>query len=322
METSDQHVLALQKKLATTSYDRGANPSELLNHFLQTSEPLWMGSTHCQSLLQQHAPRLALESDCLLHAMLAFSSSHIAALRPEQHRYETAGALHYSHALQSYRKALNDGRVDADALFACCMLLTLLSFKHLSDVVGNDDNLESQGSLALDTVGIRFLKGPRILSDAFAHLSTFDKGIWKPLIRHCDGYSSTSDGLLAGHPSASQSMAGLEVLCRGGEASSPYDAALTSIRLLMESYVSNKPELVEFTFCFAIQLDPRFLRLVEDSVPKALLVLCYWYALVAHVEQWWACRTAHLEGLRLLRCLQDTQAVRVLLEFPAQLLKA
>lgn len=254
--------------------------------------------------------------------MLAFSAYHIAALCPEQRLHEIAAAWHYSLALESYRQAIDEESVDADALFACCMLLTLLSFKHLSSDLSNDDNPKSQKSPAFDTVGLRFIGGPRILADAFARRSMLDQGLWQPLIRHCEDRFFKNDGMFAGSSHASQSMAGLEAVCCSDEIRGPFDTALQSIRLLMQCYSSDRPKMVEFTFCFAIKLDPRFLRLAEERVPNALLVLCYWYALVIQVDQWWACRTAQIEGLKLLRYLQDTAniAIQPLLDFPAQLL--
>jgi hypothetical protein len=149
------YISALLDKLPSTSSHKDVDPLELLNHFFQSTDPLWMGSARCQGILQQHTLRLALVSPFLLHAMLAFSAYHIAALYPEQQRYTTAGAWNYSFALQSYRQAIDDESVDADALFACCVLLTLLSFKHLSSDPYDGDALNSQKSLALDTVSIR-----------------------------------------------------------------------------------------------------------------------------------------------------------------------
>jgi hypothetical protein len=324
MESPDQHIAALVDELGSVSYHGSVDPSELLNHFVNTVEPLWMGSAECQRLLQQNAPRLALDSQFLLHAILAFSAYHIAELCPAQQHYTTVGGLHYSYALQSYRKSLDDESTDTDALFACCLLLTLLSFKHLSDDMCNTGTVNDQESFALDTVGIRFIRGPRVLSDTFARRSTLNQGIWKPVIRHCDEYSVENQGMLASCPGASQSLAGLEVLCRGDEMGEPYRTALASIRLLMQSYVSSKQDMAEFTFCFAIQLDPQFLHLVEESALKAFLVLCYWYALVTHVDQWWAHRTAKIEGLKLLHYLRNTgdSAIQALLDYPSQLLSA
>lgn len=285
-----------------------------------------MGSAECQCILQQYTPQLALGSPFLLHAMLAFSAYHIAASCSEQQRYKIAAACHYSDALQSYRLAIDDEGVQADALFACCMLLTLLSFKNLSSDQCIDDVSTSQKSFALDTVGIRFIGGPRILGDAISRQSMIDQGIWKNLFRYCAKRFVESDDVFAGSLSASQAMAGLEAVCRSDEINGPFETALTSLRLLMQCYISDRHKMVEFTFCFAIQLDPRFLRLVEEAMPKALLVICYWYALVTQVDQWWACRTAQIEGIKLLGYLRDTvtgdSAVQALLGFPAQLLNS
>lgn len=295
---------------------------ELLNHFYQTTDFLWMGSAQCQSILQQYTPQLALNSPSLVHALLAFSAYHIATVCTEQRRYETVGAWHYSLALQSYRQAINDGREDADALLACCMLLTLLSFKHLSNESRRGDISEGPKSLVLDTVGIRFLSGPRILRDTFVHRSTLNQGLWRPLTRHCEEYLIGDNDVLAAFPLVFQSMAGVEAICRSGETTGAFDTALTSLRLLMQSYVSDRHEMVELTFRFPMKLDPRFLCYVEESMPKALLVICYWYALVTQVNQWWASHTAQIEGRKLLCSLRNTtdSSIHALLDFPTQLL--
>lgn len=316
----DPNLSELLEELPPTSQYAGVDLLELLDHFFHTTDYLWMGSRECQGLLQQHASTLAFGSSFLLHAILAFSAYHIVDLFPEQRRYGLAGSWFYSLTLQSYREAINEG-VDADALFACCILLTMLSFKQHSNDLHSGNDLRVQ-SLAPDTVGIRFIGGPRILADAFARQSTLKDGIWKPLVHHCENRLLESNDVLADCPRAFRSMAGLEAICCGDKSGGPFDTALESIRLLMECYVSNKQEMVELTFCFAINLDPRFLHFVEESMPNAMLVMCYWYALVAQVKQWWAYSTAHIEGLKLLRWLQNTAdiSIQALLDFPSELL--
>lgn len=53
-----------------------------------------------------------------------------------------------------------------------------LSFNNLSSDQCNDYVLVSRKSFALDTVGIRFIGGPRILADAISLQSMIDQGIW------------------------------------------------------------------------------------------------------------------------------------------------
>lgn len=311
-------------ELPSALYHGDLSPLELLNHFYQTTDLLWMGSTQCQDILQRYTPQLALNSSFLAHAILAFSASHIAALSPERRRYEIAGIWHYSLALQSYRQAINDETIDADALFACCILLTLLSFKQISNDLCSAEFSKGQKRFVLDTVGIRFLSGPRILADAFACQSMLTQDLWEPLIRHCKEYLVENNNVLATSPRAYQAMAGLEAVCRGEELSSHFDSALTSLRLLMQCYVSDRHEMVELTFRFSMKLDPRFLRSVEQNAPKALLVMCYWYALVMQIDQWWASRTALVEGRKLLCSLRNTadSSIHALLDFPTDLLNA
>jgi hypothetical protein len=112
-----------------------------------------------------------------------------------------------------------------------------------------------------------------------------DQSLWKFLTRYCEDHPAENDDMLAEFPRASQSMADLEAVCRGDQINGPFDSALSSIRRLMQCYVFKKHEMAEPTFNFAIKLDRRFLRFIEEGVPKALLGMCYRYALVMQVDQ-------------------------------------
>ena len=106
---------------------------ELLDHFMHTNHRNWIGGPSCQKILQQHGPRLTVEAPYLRFAILSFSASHLATVRPRTTKFDLAGAIYYNCALQSYHTVLhNPGAAELDALFACSIILAMIAYKNLT----------------------------------------------------------------------------------------------------------------------------------------------------------------------------------------------
>lgn len=73
---------------------------QLLDHFLNDDTP-WIGSTACQRVLQKHGVRLGLEAPHLLHAIVAFSASHIDSLQLNL-KFRITAVYHYDRLLASF----------------------------------------------------------------------------------------------------------------------------------------------------------------------------------------------------------------------------
>jgi hypothetical protein len=71
---------------------------------------------------------------------------------------------------------------------------------------------------------------------------------------------------------------------------------------------------------FLERIDDRFQRLLEEKDPRALLLLCWWYAKVCVYDGWWLCRRAVIEGRAICiyldnHCVGDKR-YQELLRFP------
>lgn len=304
--------------------DQSVDPKGLLDHFVTFTDYLWMGSLVCQDLLQRHAVRLALDSTCLLHAMLSISAHHLAAQAPvNQQHYRFAGVMHYGLALQSYSASLGSETesTDIDALFSCCLILTLIAYANLSAEAIDASTSYSNGGLSLDIAGIQAISGFRTLEEAFASKHVLETSIWKPIIWKCLQNREAFDGASNIPSVPPNTLAGLKRLYyegQQGSIASPYEAPLKSLYVMMQ--FDNSPDILSVTFCFNMQLDAPFLQRLREKDPKALLLLCYWHAIIVQVDQWWAHDTAKSEGLKLLDYLRDTPdpPIQALLKFPSE----
>lgn len=95
-----------------------------------------------------------------------------------------------------------------------------------------------------------------------------------------------------------------------------YDTVLSYLRRLI---LSDFGDGSFATYCFFTRgIDSRFIAMLEKKDLKALLILCYWYAIGARISQWWMVDSARLDGLKLLNFLQEIHDadIQELLKFP------
>ncbi|KAF7552224.1 hypothetical protein G7Z17_g4481 [Cylindrodendrum hubeiense] len=99
-----------------------------------------MSSTHLPELLDiwsVEVPRLALEYEPLLNALLAFSSHHMARIAKTQDKvneYLTLRSLYLESTLQKHRQALRDlSKDNADAVSFTTVILTVDAFANLGE---------------------------------------------------------------------------------------------------------------------------------------------------------------------------------------------
>ncbi|KAI7626311.1 hypothetical protein KC319_g17561, partial [Hortaea werneckii] len=100
-----------------------------MDHFEDTLEP-WLGSPVAQSMIQEHGIQIGLKAPYLLHALLAYSASHLSRLHPDQPKYSEAAKTHFTRSLQAYSTELvyELERGNANALLSASGILAKLSF--------------------------------------------------------------------------------------------------------------------------------------------------------------------------------------------------
>jgi len=292
---------------------------ELLDHFMHTNHRIWIGGPSCQTILQQHGPRLTVEAPYLRFAILSFSAYHLATIRPRTKRYDLAGAIYYNCALQSYSAALhNPGAAEVDALFGCSILLSMIAYKNLASSSRRRRDPSVDEEPVPNITELRAMAGCRILKGVPALQPKLGQSV---MIGQCE---KDQPGYLESVAEYSEKLAiveRLERFCKVDEgATTPegvHDAALSSVRRLMLSEVGDG--MISTYFFFTRGFDSRFLSLLEVKDPKALLLLCYWYAIGARIGQWWMVDSARLDGIKLLNFLRENTSteIQALLKFPS-----
>jgi hypothetical protein len=293
------------------------NPMELFDHFMHTTHHLWIGGSSCQMILQQFGPRLAVEAPYLRFAMLSFSAYHLATVRRKTKKYELAGAIYYSCALQSYSTALhNPGAADVDALLACSALLAMIAYKNLScspQRRGPSADKEPVPNIT----ELQVMTGFSILKSVPALQPKLSQSV---IINQCEKYRPNSLKSVAGYSENLATVQRLERLCDFDERVTTlkgvHDVALSSLRHLMLTEVGD--DVIATYFFFVRGFDSRFISLLERKDPKALLLLCYWYAMGARIGLWWMVDSAQLDGMKLLNFLRENPSTEIqeLLKFP------
>ncbi|RAH39719.1 Zn(II)2Cys6 transcription factor domain-containing protein [Aspergillus brunneoviolaceus CBS 621.78] len=127
-----------QKAVGTQLHDllqlpQGASPSirvEALHHFYGLSDPA-LGPQAPQAEYQRRVIQLGFESPYLMHAIIAFATSHLRYTTPTKHRpYALTETYHWQQAITQYLQQLATiGPHNMDGLFGACLLLTVRSFE-------------------------------------------------------------------------------------------------------------------------------------------------------------------------------------------------
>jgi hypothetical protein len=291
---------------------------ELLDHFVETNIP-WIGSSEYQRLIQQHGIKLCLEAPYLLHTIIAFSASHLNFLRPEQRKYGIAFALHYSLSLSSYSAQLHaplDVR-KADAIIACCHLHTMLAFQ----------NVQS-GDSAVDVGGfawLRAMQGVAILWNTGNIRPYLEGNIWRKKTlesRALENITYDHTESSAADSWASNTSRALHQLFSEqsdpiSHHNSPYQEPLRRLCLLMQH--SMEQDAICMFMAFIGNLPDSFVQLLGQKDPRAMLLMCYWCALLSQIDQWWIVSSAKFICRTLCNTLSKTPDQRIynLLQFPA-----
>ncbi|KAH8881802.1 hypothetical protein GQ53DRAFT_466576 [Thozetella sp. PMI_491] len=299
---------------------RSIKPIELFDHFIH-HEPTWIGSVNCQRIFQQDGPRLSVAAPYLRYAILSFSAYHMASAQSGTQKYHVAGAVYYNCSLEAYTAALESiGSEDHDAIFACSLLLSMIAFNNLS-ASSESDEFPGKNIPVLHIAELRSMHGFHVLQKVPGLQSKIDHSVWRPLILRCGTNALDPPISMAEHFKSRAIMDGLERLC-GSDAeakgvTNAYGGTLNALHRLMLCEVGY--EMIGPFFCFTKSLNA-LSTLLEIKEPRALLLLCYWYAIAIRIDQWWIHNSARSEGLKLLSVLRHHPSPHIqgFLGFPSE----
>ncbi|KAK4446555.1 hypothetical protein QBC34DRAFT_304916 [Podospora aff. communis PSN243] len=287
----------------------------LLKKFRE-SVVLTVGPKDAALVFQAHALEFSIKSPFLTHLILAIALLYDMHTTGRQDKQETAAlAFHFYHGVSLFNAKLSQPveHSEKDALWAAAALTGASAFADVKDT----DPAGAWPLTSYETADLDWLKmtgGKRAVYN-----------ITNP-IRPGSVFNASCDHFL--DPSA---RIGREVLnlpskfiqiCNLDESSTPrsnpYHGAATILAQVMPLDCDRKN--IHKFLSFVGFPDPRFLRLLEQRDPPAMLLLAYWYAKILAPEHWWIWRRAIAEGPALCTFLEgvfsgDPQLLE-LLEFP------
>ncbi|KAI7360196.1 hypothetical protein KC320_g222 [Hortaea werneckii] len=304
---------------------------ELMDHFEDTLEP-WLGSPVAQSMIQEHGIQIGLKAPYLLHALLAYSASHLSRLHPEQPKYSEAAKTHFTRSLQAYSTELvyELERGNANALLSASGILAKLSFIN-TPVLSNE-----KMSAPPVPAWIRSMQGVRTIMSTPTLRKQLEEGLLGEVVRYYTGSALVPVTLCRsddGQVLHTALIHALRSLCLRpattthspaavvGGSSLPlntYTAVLDRLERLMLCELKN--ETVDPMLAFIATLEPSFLELLEQHDERASLILAFWCTRIGVIGQWWTGPSARAECRRICERLADSKdpGVRDLLAYPAR----
>ena len=293
---------------------------ELMDHFEDFSEP-WIGSHVAQRVTQENGVLMGLQASYLLHAILAYSASHLSHLYPEQKKYSDAAKLHYTRSLQAYSTQLvyelEKGSANANALLSASGLLAKLSF--INTPLMSED---SDGVSAAVPPWIKSMQGVKTIMQTPKLRKQLEDGDLSAIVRHYIGPASKQPitvGLGRSQRSTSTVGALMELCGLQDRNCSPnvYSSAMDRLEPIMLSEPTHDD--TEQYLGFIATLEPSFLELLEKRDTRALLILAYWCTRVSLIKHWWTAPSAKAECRRICAHLSREKDARVqaLLKGPA-----
>lgn len=296
-------------------------PHEVLDHFLETKTP-WLGSPDLQRVMQKHALRLSPEAPYLLHAILAFSATHLNYLCPHEKKYTIAAASHLERSLNLFTSQL-EIRIDdsnRDTIYACSYLHSMLAFRNVYLTSMEHSYIpDSTGALALGWLGA--MQGPRVLRQhSFHHAAS----IWAPVClegQSLDPYMCSHSHAQDMNLAIGRISTELHRLCGvdldlGSYDPIPNNPFQEPLRLLCQLlHCDIGHNVIGMFMMFIGKLPAAFGQLLNNDDPRAMLIMAYWCWLILQIDQWWLRASAEVEYARfcaMINKLGDERVRRLL----------
>lgn len=292
----------------------------LVSHFV-TCEDEWLATPTFQRIVQQHGVQLGLHSDYLLHAILAVTASHLHYLDPTKAELVLIYGFHNSLSLRLYREKLNNMQPEeADALFACGAIHTIMAIRHtMVDAVAS---CEMSGGFDGLLLNLKSIKDFPVFTCPFHMENRKTNGFFHSLFPTCDFARQWTTEFNQEATRRTSHLAGLEGhLCQlvGNAVFEDTYCELFQYLVLISECKSHSGAL-DMLFTFLNQLKTQYLEALEDQAPVALLLLGYWLTMFSTAKQCWITKPAQTLSARfyiyLLGVLPETVQSREVLLAP------
>ena len=259
---------------------------ELLHHFITETCMTLSDRSESHHLWRVVVPQIAFEHHYLMRGILAISALHLCTLRAEKHdQYARIAVQQQDEALRIFRKKMLDpDEALCDSFFAMSSLIVVYGF---------------ESPKASGTLGMFDTKGDR--SDE-----------WLPLIRGVNSilfsvWPSIKKGRLSGllhdHEQAppstdlptllEQQIVNLEHFSSEVPDNDDDKQACTSAIMMLRQcfiriYNKTKSECeISLAFLWPVMLPQRFVEMLNERKPDALVILAYYCTILHHLNDYW-----------------------------------
>ena len=298
---------------------------ELLSRF-QKQTVTTLSSPTWQRIMVTKGLGLIQDYPFCLHAILAFTACHMSCVGRRE--LAPVGMHHAQQAIHLYAERLHQvrERKEMDAMVATCFILTALFYLSHDEMNLTESWISESRDSASKPHWATILSGPTKLLARSAEFPDSDlESLWLPFtinsqrcIREAAAQSGPGHSLVsllyelgsANHNHVNQSSH------TGTSGKNVYWFSITALAPALEAHFD--PECMTINSCsdvatyvlvmsFPSRLNPSFISLLAGKDSIALLIVGFWFALLAKLQhcQWWCLHRALTEGREICSYLKS-----------------
>lgn len=261
---------------------------ELLHQF--ATETCYTTSNRSESheLWRITVPKEGFHHDFLMRGILAIAALHLSHLRPDKAAdYQNIAHSHQDKALSMFQTAMtNMNETNCHAFFALSSLIVVYAFaspRRPGTLAFTDDSQDSEGEVSW----LPLIRGVNsILQQVFGWVENGPlRGLLQP------GIINTADTRLP-KPAAHQlkQLAGLcETAAGGEEAVEAYQEAVKALQKCYAKIFTRASVECEVAtaFTWPVEVPDKFMLLLNDRAPEALVILAHYCVVLHHLDDYW-----------------------------------
>lgn len=301
---------------------------ELLHHFTIAAPRFLASNDTLAGMWRDEVPKLAFgdQCGCALHGILAVAALHLAFLEPENRSMRLISATaHYDQAVRLISVMIpNINKDNCEALFITSTLIVVFAtaspllpgnaspghrnepwsipewiplIRGVVSILKEVWNWVETGRLG-PMLGFRFYDGPDPLPGEM-------KTALNDLYRLCTDASEPDPEEI-----------------KDTEISSTYFTAIHELQKSFSNSVYSQTSMVSLMFLWPISMTEKFVALLGEKRPRALIIFAHYCALLKRIEMhWWVDGRAEYELVRIERSIDDLEKWNKWLEWPTKMVR-